>query len=144
VATAKRLEYVKKASQFVIAVRLDLEMDGIEYRKWGGLQRAKRGDWLVDNQGDVYTVDAKTFARTYRPLLGGKRRPTGRYMKITPVWAQLATAPGKIKTKEGASSYKRGDYIVYNNRDGTDGYSISAARFKTMYRRRPARRRKSG
>jgi hypothetical protein len=144
VATEKRLAYVKKANQFVIAVRLDLEMDSLKYRKWGGLQRAKSGDWLVDNQGDVYTVDAKTFARTYRPLLGAGRRLTGRYTKITPVWAHVATAPGKIKTKEGASSYKRGDYIVYNDRDGTDGYRISAAKFKAMYRRRPSKRRKSG
>jgi acetylornithine deacetylase/succinyl-diaminopimelate desuccinylase-like protein len=32
---------------------------------------AKAGDWLVDNGGDVYTVDAEVFARTYREVARG-------------------------------------------------------------------------
>jgi hypothetical protein len=32
----------------------------------GAEQRCKRGDWLVDNGGEVYTVDGDSFARTYR------------------------------------------------------------------------------
>src|SRR5262245_53084089 len=69
--SAKRAQYRKKASQYVVAVRLDLETDGLVYRKWGGTQRAKAGDWLVDNDGDIYTVDAEVFARTYERVLAG-------------------------------------------------------------------------
>lgn len=127
--TTRRLKYVKKASQYVTAVKMDLDTAGLTYSKWGSQQRAKRGDWLIDNDGDVYTVDAKVFARTYRRL-----RP-GVYLKITPVWAQAARAAGSIKTKEGASHYKRGDYIVYNQKNGGDGYCTTAAKFKAMYRR---------
>ena len=125
----RRVKYRKKPSQFVVAVRLDLETDGLSYRKWGGRQRAKRGDWLVDNDGDVYTVAARVFARTYR------RTRSGWYVKKTPVWAEVATKAGRIKTKEGASAYRKGDYLVYNLRDGRDGYSMSPAKFKAMYTR---------
>ena len=126
---AQRRKYHKKANRPVVAVRLDLDTKGIAYRKWGAMQRAKRGDWLVDNRGDVYTVDGRVFARTYKQL-----RP-GVYVKTAPVWAEIATKAGSIKTKEGASHYKRGDYLVFNDRSGRDGYCVSAARFKAMYRR---------
>jgi hypothetical protein len=123
----QRRKYRKKADQFVTAVRLDLDTDGLVYRKWGGQQHAKRGDWLVDNQGEVYTVDARSFAKTYKRL-----RP-GAFIKITPVWAEVATQSGRVTTKEGASSYRKGDYIVYNDRSARDGYCMSAKRFKGMY-----------
>ena len=123
----KRRQYRKKANQFVTAVRLDLDTKGLEYRKWGARQRAKRGDWLVDNGGDVYTVDARTFARTYQRLQPGK------YLKTTPIWAERASEAGSVKTKEGRSNYKRGDYIVSNTKRGADAYCISAAKFKAMY-----------
>jgi hypothetical protein len=131
---SRRVKYRKKSSQFVVAVPLDLDTDGLIYRKWGGAQRAKRGDWLVDNDGDVYTVDREVFRRTYRRL-----RP-GIYLKTRPVWAEVAAAAGRIKTKEGYSQYRKGDYIVRNQRSGGDGYCVSAAKFKAMYR--PDRRRK--
>jgi hypothetical protein len=123
------VKYRKKSSQFVVAVRLDLQTKGLRYHKWGGSQHAKRGDWLVDNEGDVYTVDAKVFARTYR-----KVRP-GCYVKMTLVWAEVAADAGSIKTKEGATRCRKGDYLVYNHRNGRDGYSMSAAKFKAMYER---------
>jgi len=123
-----RRKYQKKANQAVIAVRLDLDTPGLTYRKWGATQRAKRGDWLVDNAGEVYTVDARTFARTYKRL-----RP-GTYVKITPVWAEKATQAGQIQTKEGASHYEAGDYLVYNSRGGGDGYCMTAKKFSSMYR----------
>jgi hypothetical protein len=122
-----RRRYHRKASQFIIAVKLDLETDGLRYRKWGDSQRARRGDWLVDNNGDVYTINGSVFARTYRRL-----RP-GCYLKKTPVWAEVAPRAGAIKTKEGKSHYRKGDYLVFNNRNGTDGYCMSAAKFKAMY-----------
>jgi hypothetical protein len=127
---AERLRYRKKADEAVTAIRLDLALvTSIKYRKWGGEQRAKRGDWLVENEGEVYTVESKSFARTYR------RVEPGRYVKKTPVWAEVATENGRVQTKEGATRYKRGDYIVYNERSGADGYAITAKRFKAMYER---------
>ncbi|MFL6547297.1 MAG: hypothetical protein ACJ8OJ_01295 [Povalibacter sp.] len=123
-----RRRYLKKPSQYVTAVKLDLQTEGLIYRKWGGEQRAKRGDWLVDNDGDVYTVDARSFARTY------KRLKPGVYLKTAPVWAEVAAADGTVETKEGKSRYRRGDYIVYNQKNGGDGYCVKASKFKAMYR----------
>jgi hypothetical protein len=126
-AMDRRLKYRRKSGQFVVAVRLDLDTNGLSYHKWGGRQRAKRGDWLVDNNGEVYTVDGKVFARTYRRI-----RP-GCYVKKTPVWAEVAAEAGSMKTKEGASRYRKGDYLVYNHRNGRDGYCMSPATFKARY-----------
>jgi hypothetical protein len=125
---AQRRRYRKKKGQFVTAVQLDLDINGLTYRKWGGRQRAKRGDWLVNNRGEVYTVDAVSFKRRYKRL-----RP-GTYVKTTPVWAEVAAGSGTIRTKEGRSRYRKGDYIVSNDRRGRDAYCISAARFRAMYR----------
>ena len=46
-----------------LAAVVDEPVAGLTYRKWGGEQRAKPGDWLVDNGGEVDTVDAESFAR---------------------------------------------------------------------------------
>ena len=122
-----RHRYRKKDSQYVIAVQLELDMDGFTYNKWGAEQRCKRGDWIVDNGGDVYSVDNEVFVHTYRHLDAGK------YIKTTPIWAEVASEAGKVKTKEGESHFKAGDYLVYNNEDGSDAYCISAAKFNAMY-----------
>jgi hypothetical protein len=124
---ANRRRYRKKADRFVVAVQLDLETDGFSYRKWGAEQRCKRGDWLVDNEGDVYSIDGDVFAKTYH------RVGPGVYVKTTPVWAEVATERESVDTKEGRSHYRAGDYLVYNNEDGTDAYCISAAEFDSMY-----------
>ena len=123
----KRQRYRKRADQYVVAVRLDLDTAGFTYRKWGAEQRCQRGDWLVDNNGDIYTVDAEVFAKTYR------KTGDGTYVKTTPIWAEIATEDGSVATKEGESHYKSGDYLVSNNEDGTDAYCISAAKFESMY-----------
>lgn len=122
-----RRRYGKKANQFVVAVRLDLETEGFTYTKWGATQRCKPGDWLVNNGGDIYTVDGAVFDATYQAL------SPGLYVKITPVWAEVATAPGRVATKEGTSGYAAGDYLVSNNVDGTDAYCVPAAKFEAMY-----------
>jgi len=122
-----RRRYRRKADQYVVAVQLDLDTDGFTYKKWGGEQRCKRGDWLVDNDGDIYTVDGEVFARTYR-----QARP-GAYVKTTRVWAEIASEDGSVATNEGRSHYRRGDYLVSNNEDGTDAYCVSAAKFESMY-----------
>jgi hypothetical protein len=122
-----RHKYVKRTSQFVIAVQLDLETDGFTYQKWGGAQTCKRGDWLVNNSGDTYTVDRDTFERTY------KATGPGIYVKATSVWAEIANVAGDIPTKEGASHYEPGDYLVYNEPDGGDGYAVTKTVFERMY-----------
>jgi hypothetical protein len=122
-----RRKYVKRRTQFVVAVQLDLETEGFTYRKWGGNQACKPGDWLVSNHGDTYTVDRDTFPRTYRAT------GPGTYVKITPVWAEVALTAGNVHTKEGASHYEAGDYLVYNEPDGSDGYAVSRAAFERMY-----------
>lgn len=124
---SKRLKYRKKANQAVTAIRLNLDVVAFRYHKWGAEQRSKRGDWLVENNREVYTVDGRTFARTYR------RVDPGRYVKKTPVWAEVATEAGSVSTKEGSTRYKRGDYIVSNERSGRDSYAVAAKEFKAMY-----------
>ena len=121
--------YVRRPDCPVVAIRLDLDTDGLVYRKWGDEQRAKRGDWLVDNDGDVYTVDAEVFDRTYSRVGSGP----GTYVKSTPVWATRAEKAGSVATKEGRTHYEAGDYVVSNNSDGSDQYAIAAAKFETLY-----------
>ena len=124
-----RLKYVKRPTRTVAAVQLTLKTRGFTYRKWGAVQRCKAGDWIVDNDGDVYTVDRSTFRRTYREVR------TGVYLKTTPVWAEVAAAAGRVRTKEGMTNYRRGDYLVFNEKHGGDPYAVTAKDFKAMYKR---------
>jgi hypothetical protein len=120
-------KFKKKATSTVIAVQLNLDTPGFEYEKWGGKQKCKAGDWLVDNNGDVYTINKKTFEQTYREVSAGV------YYKPVEVWAVPAEQDGKIQTKEGETSYVVGNVIVYNNEDLTDGYAMSKSTFDGMY-----------
>lgn len=122
-----RRRYRKKPNQFVVAIKIDLDTAGFTYRKWGAEQKCKAGDWLLDNNGDVYTVDGGVFAGTYRSV------GPGVYVKTTPIWAERASQPGSVVTKEGRSHYRAADYLVSNNKDGTDAYCISAEKFNAMY-----------
>ena len=122
-----RRRYVRRPDRPVVAVRLALDTEGLVYRKWDGEQRAKAGDWLVDNDGDVYTVDADVFARTY------SRIGPGTYIKTTAVWAERAQQAGSVNTKEGVTHYAAGDYLVSNTEDGSDQYAISATKFESLY-----------
>ena len=126
---ADRRKYLKRQGQHIVAVQLDLETDGFTYEKWGGTQTCKAGDWLVNNDGDVYTIDRDTFARTYQVM------SPGIYAKSTPIWAEVAEQDGHITTKEGVTHYKGGDYIVYNDAEGSDGYAVQAETFKQLYER---------
>lgn len=126
-AGSGRMKYVKRPDQAVVAIQVPLESSGFTFEKWGATQRCKAGDWLIDNDGDVYTVDQATFARTYQKVADGK------YIKTTPVWAEAASDPGQVKTQEGSTSYKAGDYLVFNQEDGGDGYAIGKAKFESMY-----------
>lgn len=59
----------------------------------------------------------------------------GAYVKTQPVWARVARRAGTIATKEGSSRYKAGDYLVFNDRHGKDGYCMSAKKFASLYQR---------
>ena len=122
-----RRKYKKKPTSFVTAVQLDLDTEGFVYNKWGGKQVCKRGDWLVDNDGDKYNVAQSSFAKTYQFVSPGV------YVKSAPVWAEVAEKAGKVQTEEGETEYKSGDYLVANNEDGADAYAMSAEKFQSMY-----------
>ena len=124
---SERRRYIRRPDRPVIAVRLALETDGLVYRKWGSEQHAKAGDWLVDNDGDVYTVDAEVFALTYKPA------GFGSYVKTTPVWAARAHRASRVETKEGVTHYDRGDYLVSNDEQGSDQYAMQAKKFESLY-----------
>src|SRR5690606_34310945 len=94
--------YRPKPDQQVAAVQLNLETAGFSYQKWGASQFCKRGDWLVESAGDVYSVDADSFARTYHQV------GCGAYVKTTPVWAARASQDGEIATREGVTRYRQG------------------------------------
>ena len=125
---SERRQYAKRATEFVIAVQLDLVTAGFTYEKWGGIQTCKPGDWLVLNNGETYTVDQETFARTYRAS------GPGTYIKTSVVWAVVAREAGRVTTKEGETSYAAGDYLVFNEPDGGDAYAVEASAFNRMYK----------
>ncbi len=120
-------KFKRKSLTTVTAVRLDLDTEGFVYRKWGGSQRCKGGDWIVNSSGETYTVDAESFALTYRQLSPGV------YVKDAPVWAERAEVAGEIPTKEGRSAYQAGDILVFNDAERRDGYAMSAERFALLY-----------
>ena len=122
-----RRQFVKRAGTEVVAVQLALDTDGFTYRKWGDVQTCKPGDWIVQNNGEVYTVDRDTFAHTYR------EESPGRYRKVSPVWAEKTDQAGSVRTKEGLTHYPAGAYLVSNDAEGTDTYAVLAASFEAMY-----------
>lgn len=123
----EKRRYKKRITQSVVAVQLDLKTEGFSYTKWGAEQRCKKGDWLLNNQGDIYTVDQTTFEATYKQL------SPGIYIKSASVWAVSADEAGRITTKEGETHYRAGDYLVYNDEAGSDGYAVSRDKFEAMY-----------
>jgi hypothetical protein len=119
--------YKRRQATPVTAVQLDLDTDGFVYRKWGGDQRCKAGDWLVCNGDDTYTVDREAFARSY------SRVSPGVYRKIGKAWAERAEEAGSIDTFEGSTAYAAGDYLVFEDRERNGGYAVTAERFKALY-----------
>ena len=122
-----RRRYRKRPGLPVIAIQLNLDTDGLVFRKWGAEQRCRAGDWLVDNEGDVYAISADSFAKTYT------RQSRGLYEKTEIVWAEQADAAGYIATQEGRTHYSAGDYLVSNLEDGSDAYAIAQEKFEGMY-----------
>jgi hypothetical protein len=74
-----RRRHIRRSDKPIIAVRLSFDTADLTYQKWGGEQRAKAGDWIVDNDGEVYTLDGEVFTRTYR------QAGPGTYVKTTPI-----------------------------------------------------------
>jgi hypothetical protein len=120
-------KYQKNPNLIVTAVKLDLDMKPLEYTKWGGQQICKAGDWIVNNEGETYSIDAESFAETYEMVSPGV------YVKTGNVWAEVALEDGSVSTKEGESAYKAGDYLVCNDPNGVDTYCVSKAKFEAMY-----------
>ena len=121
-------KYQKKANQIVVAVQINLDLDDLLYRKWGDQQKAKSGDWLVNNNGNVYTIDEQVFDRTYQQV------SPGLYKKIAVIYATVADQSGSVETLEGRTHYLPGDYLVYEQPEQQDGaYAISKDQFESMY-----------
>ncbi len=119
--------YRKRQDKPVLAIRLELDMPGFDYHKWGDTQFCKSGDWLVDNDGDIYTVDRQVFAETYH------QTGPATFVKHAPVWARRVSEAGSVKTREGRSHYQAGDYVVSNHENGGDAWCIEARKFEDMY-----------
>jgi hypothetical protein len=122
-----RQRYRRRPGQPVVAVQLKLDTEGFKYQKWGEDQHCKANDWLVDNDGEVYTVDADSFARTYTS------EGHGTYVKTGRIWAERATEAGRVATKEGGTNYESGDWLVSNEEDGSDAYAVGAKKFEESY-----------
>jgi predicted acylesterase/phospholipase RssA len=127
--------YRRRDQTAVTAIQLDLESAPdakvgsklFTYHKWDARQICKRGDWLVRNGDDVYTVDRDTFAKTYTEV------GPGQFRKTALVWAERAEEGGEIVTKEGSTRYRAGDYLVYNQPERKDGYAVTAKKFAQLY-----------
>jgi hypothetical protein len=85
----------------------------------------------VERNGSVHTVAADSFARTYKKI------GPATYVKQATVWAVPAASAGVIATKEGETHYKQGDVLVWNDKEGTDGYAIRKDIFESLYERTP-------
>jgi hypothetical protein len=121
----------RRKSNLVSAIQLRFETDNekclFNYHKWGDEQTCKPYDWVVENNGETYTIDNNSFQSTYQLVTPGK------YTKIAYVWAKEAESDGKIKTKEGFTHYKRGDMIVANDPNFLDQYAMSQEQFYELY-----------
>ena len=120
-------QFRRKQGATIVAVRLDLDTDGFTYEKWGAVQHCKPGDWIVNNGGDTYTIDAGTFACTYREVRSAV------YEKVVTVWAKRAEVAGTIQTREGATHYEAGAMLVFNDAELTDGYALPLEKFESLY-----------
>lgn len=99
-----------------------------KYQKWGDTQQCKPNDWLVrTNTGEVYTIDEQSFANTYTCISDNL------YEKTVGVYAYQCEADGAISTKEGTTHYKAGDWVVFNDKELTDGYAIPDDKFRKLY-----------
>lgn len=119
--------YRRRELTTVTAVQIDLDTEGFTYKKWGDVQTARAGDWLVSNNGNVYTIDGDVFERTYTAVGDGTYEKTGF------VWAEKAQKTGKVRSTSGLTDYRPGDFVVFNDEDRADGWAMSAEEFERLY-----------
>ncbi|MDQ6975785.1 MAG: DUF4231 domain-containing protein [Mariprofundaceae bacterium] len=98
-----------------------------QHEKWGDQQTCKQGDWLINNDGDIYTVDNEYFRDHYQ------RIGPGLYKKVAGVWAEVAEKDGRLETLEGSTGYHAGDYLVFDRETAGKGYAIKKPKFERMY-----------
>ena len=122
-----RKKYKKRPKYHVTAVQFDLQSEGFNYQKWGSSQYCKPGDWLINNDDDIYTVDKDYFKEHYRKVSAGV------FEKVGEIWAEPTESDGSIETIEGETNFRAGDYLVFDRRHGGIGYAISKARFERWY-----------
>jgi hypothetical protein len=127
VLASEKKTYAVREGQEVTAIQLNLNLDAFTYQKWGSRQTVKRGDWLVERDGQVHTVAAETFKQTYEQV------GPSTYRKCSIVWAAPAAEAGLIATQEGTTHFRQGDYIVWNDAAGNDGYAIAKEIFENLY-----------
>jgi len=128
--STKATRFTPNPSNFAIAIKIDLNLTtDLFYHKWGDVQMASSGDYLVLKNGETYTIEESSFESTYSPIPG----QPGAYVKTGDVWAIVATEDGQITTKEGLTSFKAGDYIVSNDQLFEDTYAISRKKFDELY-----------
>lgn len=120
-------KYRKRPDQYVIAIQLNLETDGMTYSKWGHMQAFDQGDWLIYSDGECYTVREDSFEKTYSLIMPGM------YLKTAPVWAYVVDEIDSVRTNQGATDYEPGDYWVSNDEQGQDAYAVSKENFERMY-----------
>jgi hypothetical protein len=123
--------YRQRKGTEVLAIQLNLDLEAFTYRKWGGLQTCRSGDWIVERNGSVHTVAADTFARTYKQV------GPATYVKQGVVWAAPASRAGAIATLEGVTHYEEGDFLVWNDKERHDGYAIAKGIFASLYEPAP-------
>ncbi len=124
---SSRIRYRKRPQYHVTAVQLDLDFEALSYNKWGSQQTARPGDWLINNNGDIYTVEKEYFRNHYEKISPGVYEKTGE------IWAEPASEAGEIHTKEGKTAYRAGDYLVFDRETGGEGYAITKQTFEKMY-----------
>lgn len=123
-------QYERRPDGLIIAIqiRLDLEAGGIAYRKWDSEQWGKRGDWLINDDGDTYTVSAENFANDY------ELSESGLYRNTAKVWAEEATGSGFVEIRGGTAPFVEGNMLVFSDPDRKEGQVFFYNKFNRLYR----------
>jgi len=119
-ASEKKTDAVREGQE-VTAIHLNLNLDAFIHQKWGRIQGAKHGNWRVERDGQVHIVAEKSFEQTYKKI------GPATYTKNGSTWAAPAAEAGIIVTQEGETHFRHGDYIVWNDAAGSDGYAVTEA-----------------
>ena len=77
----------------------------------------------IPQEGPIAIRSHRTYAKV----------TPGHYRKTAPVWAEPASASGSVRTKEGTTHYKAGDYLAANDPEGKDPYAVTSEKFLATY-----------